>query len=146
VVGLVLGGMLVLSLEDVAAWSPCSFWLNVPYGRNALTMRSRRLPDTRHPADAGSASVTEPKTARLFEQVALVMGKIGLINGEAERQDHACRGRQRIRRSVLALPTQARRSKPRRRSSGRGAALRSIAVEGLDRTYAILGGERRTAW
>jgi hypothetical protein len=31
----------------------------------------------------------EPKTARLFEQVALVMGKIGLINGEAERQDHA---------------------------------------------------------
>jgi hypothetical protein len=29
----------------------------------------------------------EPKTARLFEQVALVMGKIGLINGEAERQD-----------------------------------------------------------
>jgi hypothetical protein len=33
------------------------------------------------------------------------MGKIGLINGEAERQDHACRGRQRIRRSVLASPT-----------------------------------------
>jgi len=30
------------------------------------------------------------ETARLFEQVALVMGKIGLINGEAERQDQAC--------------------------------------------------------
>ena len=52
---------LVLSLEDVAAWSPCSFWLNVLYGRNALTMRSRRLPDIRHPADAGSASVTSRK-------------------------------------------------------------------------------------
>jgi hypothetical protein len=95
---------LVLSLEDVAAWSPCSFWLNVPYGRNALTMRSRRLPEIRHPADAVRLG-HEPKTARLFEQVALVMGKIGLINGEAERQDHACRGRQRIRRSVLASPT-----------------------------------------
>lgn len=56
-----LSSRLVLSLEDVAAWSPCSFWLNVPYGRNALTMRSRRLPDIRHPADVGSASVTSRK-------------------------------------------------------------------------------------
>src|SRR5580704_11854648 len=111
---------LVLSLEDVAAWSPCTFWLNVPYAATLLQCSPGGC------QASATRPMLVPPRSRAENGPALRAGR----PGHGEDRAHKRRGGNGKTMpaedafDVQCSRRQLRRAdRSRRRSSGRGAFL-----------------------